>query len=117
MAAHTALYQPGQTSQDIERFLSFMADDISDYHAAYGVTLKGKDVYRKSVPDKIKTAVSYAFEIGSLIIGKQTAVVAFKEHSVDKSGDKAVAYEGRTLLVIEFNQQGKIGHLRRYMDW
>lgn len=116
MTAHEALYQPSATSDDIEAYLRFMTDDITDYHAAYGVTLEGKDVFRENLPDKAARSISYQLVIESMQIGSNVAVVTFVEDSRSRRESDIVDFRGRTVLVLEFNNEGRITHMRRYLD-
>ena len=116
IAAQEAVYQPEATSADIEYYLAYMVDEITDHHAAYGVTLEGKDVFRDNLPDKARSSITYRIEVEDVTIGSRVAVVTFVEESRSRDGAEVVDFTGRTIMVLEFNETGLIQHMRRYLD-
>ena len=103
-------------SDDVERYLAYMSDDITDYHAAYGVTLEGKDVFRRSFPEKARSSITYRIEVENVIVGSNVAVVEYKEAAKSKEGDTITEFLARTIMVLEFEDTGLIKHMRRYLD-
>lgn len=116
MAAFERVYQPTMNKDDVERYLSFMTDDVTDFHASYNVTLTGKDLPRKTLPEKAKTSVAYKLEVGEMILGERTAVLEYREIFRDRDGAKVVDGNLRTILVLEFSKDGLIKNMRRYLD-
>jgi len=114
--AQEAMYQPKMTSDDIERYLSYMTEDFTDHHAAYNVTMKGKESDRKNMPEMVKSIVNYKFEIEDIIIGRGTAIVSYFEIFKENKGKNLVSKNLRTIMVLEFNEDGLINHIRRYQD-
>lgn len=105
------------SSESVERFVAFMSDDIKDYHFAYGREFSGKDFYRENMPKKAKALISYDREILQILMGTNVAVATFYETTEENKPNGSVnRYSGRTLMVIEFNNEGLITHLRRYQD-
>ena len=43
ISAYVAVKQPKMNKKDLEHYFSYMDDEITDFHAAYGVTIKGKE--------------------------------------------------------------------------
>jgi hypothetical protein len=60
--------------------------------------------------------VSVVEAIENIIIGTDTAIVVVNEDSKYYKNDKLKHYKGRTIFVLEFNQQDLIMKMSRYMD-
>ena len=116
MIAMQQVYQPNASAKDIDALFAFMADDITDYHAAYGVTLKGTEKKRKGLQQKALDSISYKLTVESIIMGTETAIIEYKEDAKYIKNGKPKHFLGRTIMVLEFNQQGLIKHMRRYLD-
>ena len=116
LAAQTAVYQDG-TSESLERFISFLSDDIKDIHVAYGREFVGKDHFRKNMPNKARALLSYVRQVTQVTLGTEVAIVVFQEQSSEKRPDGAIRdYSGRTIMVLEFNKDGLITEIKRYQD-
>jgi len=116
VSAYVAVKQPKVNKQDLEHYFSYMDDDITDFHAAYGVTIKGKDRKRKGILKKAQEMISFHMDIESITIGSETAVVVVNEDSKYYKDEKLKHFKGRTIVVLEFNDKGLINHMRRYLD-
>ena len=116
IAAYEAAHQPKATDKDLDHYFSFMSDDIVDEHVAYRVISKGKDKPRKNLKAYALRTVSWTETIESIILGSETAVVAVITDSKYYKNDKLKHFVGRTLWVLEFNEQGLINYIRRYQD-
>ena len=116
LEAQTAVYKNG-SSNNIEKFVAFMTEDVKDFHVAYDREFSGKDFFRKNMPNKAKALISYEKQISQVILGTNVAVVIYHEQSKEKKRDGRIkSYDGRTLMVIEFNDDGLITQMRRYQD-
>ena len=60
--------------------------------------------------------VSVKEVIDSIVLGTNTAVVVVNENSKYYKNDRLKDYKGRTILLLEFDQDDLITHMRRYMD-
>jgi ketosteroid isomerase-like protein len=108
--------QPDMKKEDLEGYLAFMSDDVVDYHAAYGRTFSGKEHFRKGIVKKSAAMISMVETIESIVLGSNTAVVVVNEDSKYHKNGAIKHFKGRTILVLEFNEQGLISQMRRYLD-
>lgn len=108
--------QPDMEKEDLERYLAFMSDEVIDYHAAYGRSFTGKDHFRKGIVKKVASMVSMAKNIEGIVLGTHTAVVIVEEDSKYYKNGVLKHFKGRTILVLEFNNQDLISQMRRYLD-
>ncbi len=116
LQAQAAIYSDA-SEENVERFVAFMSDDITDVHFAYGREFSGKDHFRKNMPQKAAALLSYDCRISQIMMGTNVAVVAYHERTQEKKADGAIRnYSGRTIMVIEFNDDGLVTQLRRYQD-
>jgi ketosteroid isomerase-like protein len=116
MNAMQQVYQPQATSKDLDDLFAFMTDDVTDYHAAYGVTMVGKEKKRKGLQQKAIDSINYELSVESIIMGTDTAIIEFKEDAKYIKNGKPKLFLGRTIMVLEFNEDGLIKHMRRYLD-
>lgn len=120
LLAADSTYQPtedkAKINAAIDYYMSFFADDFTDFHAAYGVTISGKDTMKKNKLNKHAQMVANNWLIESVILGSTAAIAVIKENSSYYKNNKIKHFQGRTIFVLEFNEQGKIAHLRRYLD-
>ncbi|GAC21795.1 nuclear transport factor 2 family protein [Paraglaciecola arctica] len=108
--------QPDMKKVDLESYLAFMSDEVIDYHAAYGRTFTGKEHFRKGIVKKAASMISMSENIESIVLGSDTAVVVVNEDSKYHKNGAIKHFKGRTILVLEFNEQGLISQMRRYLD-
>ena len=69
VAAHNAVYQPNMTDQDLDRYIGFLSSELTDFHAAYNVTMNGTEDMRKNFKTKQKDSVRYQATVEDIIIG------------------------------------------------
>jgi len=119
MLAMNAVYQSQMTNKDIDHYFAFMSADIVDHHVSYNVVQSGKegrDKARAGLLKKREGSISSMLKIESITTGTATAVVVFNEDAHYYKKGKKKHFIGRTILVLEFNEQGKIAVMRRYQD-
>ena len=116
IAAYEAAHQPKVTDNDLDHYFSFMSDNIVDEHVAYRVKSEGKDKPRKNLKAYALRTVSWTETVESIILGSKTAVVSVITDSKYYKNDKLKHFVGRTIWVLEFNEQGLISYIRRYQD-
>ncbi|MBT1062340.1 hypothetical protein KJY73_02090 [Bowmanella sp. Y26] len=104
------------TQEDIEHFLGFFAEDLIDTHVSFNRSFTGKVHLRKGIPEKAKAMVSLSEELESAVLGTHTAVAVVREASKYYKHEQLKHFKGRTILVLEFNKDGLIQHMRRYLD-
>ena len=114
--AFEAVRQPDMKDKDMVTYLSFMADDIVDYHAAYGVRIEGKERPKENIIRKLPDNISFDVDIEDLIVGTSTSVVVLKEQSEYRKDGEYKRFAGRTILVLEFDSNQQIKEMRRYLD-
>ena len=100
----------------LAKYLSFFTDDFTNNHPSYGVSFTGKEHFRKGLINKGSSMVSVVESIENIIIGTDTAKVVVNEDSKYYKNNKLKHYKGRTIFVLEFNEQGLIVKMSRYMD-
>lgn len=114
--AQAAIYND-PSSANVERFVAFMTEDIKDVHVAYGREFTGKDHFRRNMPNKAKALLSYERQILQVLVGSNVAVVVYREQSKEKKSDGEIRdYSGRTIMVLDVNDDGLITQMRRYQD-
>lgn len=116
MAAFESARKPEMTAAELEHYFSFMADDVTDFHAAYGVTIDGKDRPRTGMVTKARQRTSFSIDIEQIVMGSSTAVVTFDEDTEYYKDGQLKHFQGRTILLLEFNDDDQIQHIRRYLD-
>lgn len=108
--------QPDSKEEALENYLAFFTDDFTDHHAAYEVSFTGKDKLKKGLVTKRDSMVSLAETIEDIVLGTRTAVVVVNEDSTYYKNDELKHFKGRNIIVLEFNDQGLITQMRRYLD-
>lgn len=108
--------QPDMTDQDLEAFLAYLSDELVDFHAAYGRTFNGKDHLRNGIPRKAEAMKSLSFAVEDVVLGRQTAVFVLHETSEYLRDGELKQFTGRTIMLLEFDNDGLISHMRRYLD-
>ncbi|MFK8053326.1 MAG: nuclear transport factor 2 family protein [Woeseiaceae bacterium] len=116
IAASEQARQPAATTEDLDAFLAFLADDVTDHHIAYARSFEGTAHLKKGIPQKVASMVSIAQDIESIILGSNTAVVVVNERSEYYRNETLRQYEGRTILILRFDEEGLINEIRRYLD-
>ncbi|WP_372873114.1 nuclear transport factor 2 family protein [Shewanella sp.] len=109
--------QPNSNEQDIDHFLSFLADDVKDEHIKFNVTVTSKEELRSGLVSKLKDKIYFSnIDILEIMVGRNVALVKFKEHAKGQPGhmDKPIEYTAVHIFSLEFNDHGKIKHIRRH---
>ncbi|MEM8484377.1 MAG: nuclear transport factor 2 family protein [Bacteroidota bacterium] len=114
--AKEAAGQPDKTAADVEAYLAFLTEDVSDVHVVYGVTLDGKEKIRSTHLESTRVKFEFRLGIESITMGTNVAIVEYIESSQYVRRDELVDFTGRTILVMEFNDAGAVHHMRRYLD-
>ncbi|MFK7886558.1 MAG: hypothetical protein AB8G16_06780 [Gammaproteobacteria bacterium] len=115
-SAYENARQPDAKMDDIETFLAFLADDLTDHHIAYSRTFQGKDHLRTGIQRKSQSMVSLSQDIESVVVGTSTVVAVVNEASQYHKDDKLKQFQGRTIYVLVFDDTGLIKEIRRYLD-
>ena len=117
IAAKNARQQPKSSAKDVEHFLSFLADEFVDEHVKFNVVISSKDELRASMLAKLKDKIFFSnIDIVDLMIGRNVVFVKFKEHAKGQPShlDKPIEYTAMNIMSLEFDEAGKIKHIRRH---
>jgi len=115
--AKNARQQPNTRLEDIDNYLSLLADDFVDEHIKYNVTVNNKDELRQSMIAKMADKViSSSINITELMTGSNVAFVKMVEEGKVKPQhlDKVIDYKVTNIVSLEFNEAGLIKHIRRH---
>ncbi|MDP5138819.1 hypothetical protein [Rheinheimera baltica] len=117
IAAKNARQQPDSTAADVEHFLSFLADEFLDEHVKFNVIFSSKEELRKSMLAKLEDKMFFSnIDILEMMTGRNVTFVKFKEHAKGQPShmDKPFEYTTINIMSLEFNDIGKIKHIRRH---
>lgn len=115
--AKNARQQPNTTVEDIEYFISFLADDFIDEHLKFNVTVTSKEALRQGMIAKMKDKVIFSeIKIDQMMIGRNVVFVKYTEHAKVKPShmDKVIEYTSTNIMSLEFSGNGLIKHIRRH---
>ncbi|MFT7194847.1 MAG: hypothetical protein ACI832_000167 [Rheinheimera aquimaris] len=121
IAAKNARQQPDSTAKDVEYFLSFLAEEFLDDHVKFNVIVSSKEELRERMLAKLKDKILFSnIDILEIMTGRNVTFVKFKEHVKEhvkgQPGhmDKPIEYTAVNIMSLEFNDNGKIKHIRRH---
>lgn len=117
IAAKNARQQPNSSAKDVDHLLSFLADEFVDEHVKFNVTVNSKADLRAGMLAKLNDKIIFSnIEIMDIMFGRNVAFVKFKEHAKGQPAhlDKPVEYTAINVMSLEFNDDGKIKHIRRH---
>jgi hypothetical protein len=115
--AKNARQQPNTREQDIDHFISLLADNFIDEHVKYQVTVSDKAEMRAGMIAKMKDEVYYSnIRIDDMIVGANVVFLKYTEKAKVKPVhlDRIVEYTSSHLLSLEINDEGLITHIRRH---
>ncbi|MFU2508251.1 nuclear transport factor 2 family protein [Pseudoalteromonas sp. ASV78] len=115
--AKNARQQPNTTVEDIDHFISFLADEFIDEHLKFNVTMTSKEELRQGVIAKMKDKVIFSeIKIDQMMIGSNVVFVKYTEHAKVKPShmDKVIEYTSTNIMSLEFDDNGLIKHIRRH---
>ena len=115
--AKSARQQPDSDADDIERFLALLADNFMDEHIKFGITVTDKNELRAGMLRKLEDKVFYSrIEIDQIMTGRNVVFVKYIESARVKPShlDKVIEYSSTNIVSLEFNEQGRIKHIRRH---
>ncbi len=108
--------QKQASTEAINHYLSFFKADFTDHHPTYGVLFKGTENLKNGIISKGASMVSVEEVISDIVLGTDTAVVVVNEDSKYYKNERLKHFKGRTILVLEFDQDDLITNMRRYID-
>jgi hypothetical protein len=115
--AKNARQQPNTTIEDIDHFISYLADDFIDEHLKFNVTLTNKEELRQGMIAKMKDKIIFSeIKIDQMMIGRNVVFVKYTEHAKVKPNhlDKVIEYTSTNIMSLEFGDDGLIKHIRRH---
>ena len=115
--AKNARQQPNTTVEDIDHFISFLADDFIDEHLKFNVTMTSKEELRQGMIAKMKDKVIFSeIKIDQMMFGRNVVFVKYTEHAKVKPShmDKVIEYTSTNIMSLEFGDNGLIKHIRRH---
>ncbi|MBB1300613.1 nuclear transport factor 2 family protein [Pseudoalteromonas sp. SR44-8] len=115
--AKNARQQPNTTVEDIDHFISFLADEFIDEHLKFNVTISSKEELRQGMIAKMKDKVTFSeIKIDQMMIGSNVVFVKYTEHAKVKPShmDKVIEYTSTNIMSLEFDDNGLIKHIRRH---
>lgn len=115
--AKNARQQPNTTVEDIDHFISFLADEFIDEHLKFNVTMTSKEELRQGMIAKMKDKVIFSeIKIDQMMIGSNVVFVKYTEHAKVKPShmDKVIEYTSTNIMSLEFGDNGLIKHIRRH---
>ena len=115
--AKNARQQPNTTVEDIDHFISLLADNFIDEHLKFNVTTTSKEELRQGMIAKMNDKIIFSeIKIDQMMIGRNVVFVKYTEHAKVKPShmDKVVEYISTNIMSLEFNNDGFIKHIRRH---
>ncbi|MCQ8881360.1 nuclear transport factor 2 family protein [Pseudoalteromonas shioyasakiensis] len=115
--AKNARQQPNTTVEDIDYFISFLADEFIDEHLKFNVTMTSKEELRQGMIAKMKDKVIFSeIKIDQMMFGRNVVFVKYTEHAKVKPShmDKVIEYTSTNIMSLEFGDNGLIKHIRRH---
>ncbi len=115
--AKNARQQPNTTVEDIDHFISFLADEFIDEHLKFNVTTTSKEELRQGMIAKMKDKVIFSeIKIDQMMFGRNVVFVKYTEHAKVKPShmDKVIEYTSTNIMSLEFGDNGLIKHIRRH---
>ncbi|WP_100644707.1 hypothetical protein [Alteromonas facilis] len=113
--AYNAAFQPNASVDTINKYLDFYAEDVEDVHPPYNVTMNGREKLFDGIHSYTKRMKRYhAFATKLYWSDYVAAVILYEDSEYLKSGSLK-QYRGKTVLFMEFNEQGRIKHIRRHV--
>ncbi|NRA60517.1 MAG: nuclear transport factor 2 family protein [Psychrobium sp.] len=112
-----ARQQPKTTITDIDNYIALLADNFIDEHIKYKFTYTDKATLRNDMIAKMGGSIIFsAVKIEQIIVGSNAAFIKMTEiiKGKPKHLDKIVEYTKTNILLLEFNKQGLITHIRRH---
>ena len=115
--AKNARQQPDTTEADIDHFISLLADEFVDEHIKFNVTVTDKANLRQGMVNKLNDKVYFSkITVNEMMVGANVVFVKYTEHAKVRPShlDKDIEYTATNLMSLEFDEQGKIKHIRRH---
>jgi len=112
-----ARQQPDTKIEDIEHYISLLADNFIDEHIKYKFTYTDKVKLKEDMIAKMAGEIIFSqIKIDEIIIGRNATFIKMTETIKGKPShlNKVVEYTKTNVLSVEFNDKGLITHIRRH---
>ena len=112
-----ARQQPDTKIEDIDHYISLLADDFVDEHIKYNFTYTDKAKLREDMIAKMSGEIIFSeIKIDEMMTGKNVAFIKMTETIKGKPShlNRVVEYTATNVLSVEFNAKGLITHIRRH---
>ena len=115
--AKNARQKPDADIDDIDHFLSFLADEFVDEHVRFGVTVTDREELRKGMVAKLEDEIHFSrIDILEMMVGRNVVFVKFREHAKGQPRhvNEPIEYTAVNIMSLEFDEDGRIRHIRRH---
>ncbi|KGK00339.1 nuclear transport factor 2 family protein [Thalassotalea sp. ND16A] len=112
-----ARQQPDTKIEDIDHYISLLADDFIDEHIKFNFTYTDKVKLRDDMIAKMDSEIIFSsIKIDQMIVGGNAAFIKMTETIKGKPShlNKIIEYTKTNIVSLEFNDQGQITHIRRH---
>ena len=119
--AWTATQTPKATKNDIEHYLSFLADDIGHQHLPYDVNderdPEGKNNMREGMNYYLGAHLEYTGTLINKILGNNVVIIQYDTSSkgIHPQTKELITQNYRTLEILEI-ENGKVSVIRKYSE-
>ncbi|GIU46890.1 hypothetical protein TUM4438_24090 [Shewanella sairae] len=120
-AAWTASQSPDATEQDLEHYLTFLADDIGHQHLPYDNddtrNPNGKAQFREGMSYYLGSHTRYFAQLKEVTIGHNVIVITYATSSSGKHPQtgQIINQQFDTMEVLEM-ENGKVSVIRKYSE-
>jgi len=112
-----ARQQPDTKIEDIDHYISLLADDFIDEHIKYKFTYTDKAKLKEDMIAKMDgKIIFFSINIDEMLIGNNATFIEMTETIKGKPShlNKIIEYTITNIVSLEFNDKGLITHIRRH---
>jgi len=112
-----ARQQPDTKIEDIDHYISLLADDFIDEHIKYKFTYTDKAKLKEDMIAKMDgKIIFFSINIDEMLIGNNATFIEMTETIKGKPShlNKIIEYTKTNIVSLEFNDKGLITHIRRH---
>ena len=113
--------RPGATKQDLENYLTFLADDIGHQHLPYNQDdtrkVGGKHSMRKGMSYYLGLHSKYSAKLVSYTTGFNVIIIQYETHSegIHPQSGQIITQNSNTVEVLEIDNN-KVSVIRKYSE-
>ncbi|NQZ83235.1 MAG: nuclear transport factor 2 family protein [Colwellia sp.] len=112
-----ARQQPDTKIEDIDHYISLLADNFTDEHIKYKFTYTDKAKLKEDMIAKMNgKIIFFSINIDEMLIGSNATFIEMTETIKGKPShlNKIIEYTKTNIVSLEFNDKGLITHIRRH---